>query len=93
MLCLFRPAGLLLFSLYDQLVISYKRLPDKLAFILLMMNVQMQVKRLLGCACIFSLVTSKKNEKGLHRENNGILGSQRIDRPVGFLTINTTFSS
>jgi hypothetical protein len=58
-----------------------------------MMNIQMQAKRLLGCACIFSLVFPKKTEKGLHRENNGILGSQHIDRPVGSLTINTTFSS
>ena len=63
MLCLFRPTGLLSFSLYDQLVIGYKRLSGKLAFILLMMNVQIQVKRLLGCACIFSLVFPKKKRK------------------------------
>jgi hypothetical protein len=58
-----------------------------------MMNIQMQAKRLLGCACIFSLVFPKTKEKGLHRENNGIMGSQHIVRPVGFLTIKTTFFS
>jgi hypothetical protein len=26
----------------------------------------------------------KKREKGLHQENNGILGSQHIDRTVDF---------
>jgi len=45
------------------------------------------------CVHLFAGHFQKKNEKGLHRENNGILGSQHIDRPVGFLTIKTTFFS